>query len=113
VVPALEAVLGGAPFVGPLDVPNGGALHEAPRETIVELFGTLDAMGTECAPIAPRPPAVRDMLARLGHAEDTLYRAARARDRSLLQASLDALPLAIRSADREQVLDCVCEAVPP
>jgi len=113
VVPALEAVLGGAPFVAPLYVPKAGALGEAPRETIVELFGTLDATGAEPAPIAPRPPAVRDMLARLGHAEDALYRAARARDRSLLHASLEALPLAIRSADREQVLDCVCEAVPP
>lgn len=113
VVPALEAVLGGPRFVGPLDVPNTGALDEAPRETVVELFGSFDATVAELAPIAPRPPAVRDMLSRLAHAEDALYRAARARDRGLLHLSLDALPLAIRRADRERVLDCVCEAVPP
>ena len=112
VVPALEAVLGGPPFAGPLDVPNAGALAEAPREAIVELFGTYDATGAALAPIAPRPPAVRDLLARLAHAEDALYRAARARDRGLLHVALEALPLAIRRADREPVLECVCEAVP-
>jgi 6-phospho-beta-glucosidase len=113
VVPALAAVLGGPPFVGPLDVPNAGALAEAPREAIVELHGTFDAAVAEPAPIAPRPPAVRDLLARLARAEDALYRAARARDRGLLHTSLEALPLAIPRADREHVLDCVCEAVPP
>jgi 6-phospho-beta-glucosidase len=112
VMPALAAVLGGPRFEGPLDVPNRGALAEAPLEAIVELFGALDGATAELSPVAPRPPAVRDLLARFAAAEDALYRAARSRDRGLLRTSLDALPLDVRHSDRERVLDCVCEAVP-
>jgi hypothetical protein len=58
---------------------------------------------------------VRALVARLAAAEDLLYRAAANRDRALLGAALDALPLpwsdAARGAARADLLDCIC--LPP
>jgi 6-phospho-beta-glucosidase len=109
--PALHAAIGGPPFVGPLDLPNAGRLTEAPAEAIVELYGRVTAEAATLDPVPPRPPAVAAMLGRLAVAEDLLYRAARDRDRGLLGASLDALPVAVRRGDRDRVLDGVCEPI--
>jgi 6-phospho-beta-glucosidase len=109
--PALHAAIGGPVFVAPLDLPNAGRLAEAPPDTVVELYGCLTAEDATLDPVPPRPAAVRAMLGRLAVAEDLLYRAARDRDRVLLGAALDALPLAVRRDDRDRVLDCVCEPI--
>jgi alpha-galactosidase/6-phospho-beta-glucosidase family protein len=112
VAPALHAALGGPAFAAPLDLPGGGRLDEAPDEVVVELPGRLDAAGAALDPVPPRPAAVRAVLARLAAAEDAAYRAARDRDRHGLGAALDALPIEVRRADREPLLDAMCAAVP-
>jgi 6-phospho-beta-glucosidase len=112
VAPALHAVLGGPAFRAPLDLPNAGRLAEAPAEVVVELMGTLGAGGATLDPVPPRPPAVGAFLAQLASSEDTLYRAALGRDRGLLGAALDALPLPVRAADRAAILDAVCAPIP-
>jgi 6-phospho-beta-glucosidase len=135
-VPALHAVLGGPPLCAALDLPNAGALDEAPAGVVVELAGRLDASGARfdpasASPAAPpagasragpapaRPPAVRALLGRLAASEDALYRAALGRDRALLGEALDALPLPlpvplpVPGGARARLLDAICEPVPP
>jgi 6-phospho-beta-glucosidase len=113
-VPALRAVLGGPSYRGALNL-AGGLLDEAAPDVAVELLGSLDAAGAHVEAVPPRPPAVRALVARLAAAEDLLYRAAANRDRALLGAALDALPLpwsdAARGAARADLLDCIC--LPP
>ncbi len=116
-VPALHAALGGPACTGALDLPNRGALAEAPAEGIVELEGRLDAGGARFDPTPPRPEPVRSLIGRLAAAEDLLYRASRRRDRALLADALLALPLgwagdaasgSAGDAVRAELLDCVC-----
>jgi 6-phospho-beta-glucosidase len=111
-VPALHAALGGPPFRGPLDLPNAGALDEAPAGAVVELWGRLDAGGARLDPAPARPPGVRALLARLASAEDALYRAALGRDRALLGDALDALPVRVPRGARADLLDDICAQLP-
>lgn len=109
-VPAIHAALGGPPYTGALNVACG-ALAEVPAGVVVELFGRYDGTTAICPPVPVRPPAVCALLARFATADDLLYRAARARDRALLGESLAALPIELAAADREAVLERVCEPI--
>jgi 6-phospho-beta-glucosidase len=113
VAPALHAALGGPAFCAPIDLPNAGRLAEIPPQVVVELAGSYTGARATLDAVPPRPPALRAWLARLGAAEDALYRAALHRDRGLLGEALDALPLRVpvRAADRARILDEVCAPI--
>jgi 6-phospho-beta-glucosidase len=116
-VPSVVAVLGGAPHRAALDLRNEQAgrptLDEAPPAVVVEARGVVDARGARFEPVPARPAAVRALIGRFAHAEDLLYRAAVSRDRSLLGAALDALPVAIAAEHREPVIDDIVRPVAP
>jgi 6-phospho-beta-glucosidase len=114
-VPALVAVLGGAPYRAALDLRNEQdgrpVLDEAPPSGVVEAPGVLDAGGARLDPVPARPAAVRALIGRLTRAEDLLHRAATRRDRALLGEALDALPLAIAAGSRAPLLDDIVRPV--
>ncbi|HTE53307.1 MAG TPA: hypothetical protein VK698_20775 [Kofleriaceae bacterium] len=111
-VPALAAALGGPVYRGPLDVPGGGALAEAPAPVVIELMGELDAGGARLDPVPERPAPVRELLGRLARADDLLYAAAVRRDRAILADALAELPLPLDQPTRAAALDAICFAVP-
>jgi 6-phospho-beta-glucosidase len=92
-VPAVAALLGGAPFEGFANLPNDGRVAGLPDDLVVEVPATVDAGGVHTgAPVRPPDPVLR-VLSAVGAAD--LRAGAAARDRSVagLRAAIAALPL--------------------
>ena len=94
VAPLIEAVAGAGRFVDFLNLPNDGAwLNGSPAMAVVEV--PVEVVGDQVTrrpqPTPPQP--VAEFLLACARSQDLQYRAAAARDRSMLARAIEALPM--------------------
>jgi 6-phospho-beta-glucosidase len=112
-VPAVSALLGGAPYDGFINLPNEGRVAGLPDELVVEVPATLDADAVHTGPPVRPPAPVLDFLSAVGAAD--LLAGAAARDRSVagLRAAIAALPLPLPAGQVAAAAAAAIAPVPP
>jgi len=91
-VPMMAARFGGPMHEGFANLPNAGLVDGLPAATVVEVPARCGRRVVPRPSAAP-PPRVIEWLARLAHAEDLAFRAARDADPARLAEAIAALPI--------------------
>lgn len=100
-----EAMAGGAPYTGVMNLPNRGQISNLPPDIIVETFGTVDAAGARGLPFGDLPPGVFTIINRHVLNQETIVEAALTGDRQLALQVLANDPLITNLDGAERMFD--------
>ena len=101
----IVALLGGSPYIGPMNLQNQGQILNLPKDVVVETFAIVDSTGVNPISLGVLPAGIDAVIQRHVHNQELVVEAALSGDRGLALKALVNDPMIMNLENVEPMLD--------